>query len=105
MCFEETGHPLHPRPPAGGGASVGDSARLTRDGLLHPGERAAAELVSDAARLAAVRRLVPRDGTPKSLDRLVRLATRLLGTPAGQISLLTDVQRVPAGEGLAAGTV
>ena len=82
-----------------------DSARLTPDGLLHSGEQAAAQLGTDAARVAGARRLVPRDGTAAALDRLVRLAARLLGTPAGQVSLLTDVQRVAAGMGLALGTV
>ena len=82
-----------------------ESAGLTRDGLLHPGEQAADELRADAARLTAARRLVPRDGTPASLDRVVRLASRLLDTPSGQVSLLTDVQRVAAGAGLAPGTV
>ena len=82
-----------------------DSARLTRDGRLRPGARAADELATDATRLAAARRLVPRNGTPPALDRLVRLATRLLGTPSGQVSLLTDVQRVAAGAGLAPGSL
>ncbi|MFL6094090.1 MAG: SpoIIE family protein phosphatase [Blastococcus sp.] len=82
-----------------------DSARLTADGLLHSGEQAAAQLGTDAERVAGARRLVPRDGTAAALDRLVRLAVRLLGTPAGQVSLLTDVQRVAAGMGLALGTV
>jgi serine phosphatase RsbU (regulator of sigma subunit)/PAS domain-containing protein len=89
----------------GGRASVDDSARLTRDGLLHPGVRAADALRADAARVTAARRLAPRAGTPAALDRLVRLAARLLGTPAGQVSLLTDVQRVAAGTGLAPATV
>lgn len=82
-----------------------ESARLTRDGLLHPGEQAAAELRRDAARVSAARRLVPRDAIPAALDRLARLASRLLGAPAGQVSLLTDVQHVAAGAGLPPGTV
>ena len=94
-----------PAPGPGGRASVDDSAHGTRDGLLHPGERAADELVTDDARLAAARRLAPLDGTAPALDRLVALASRLLGTTAGQVSLLTDVQRVAAGAGLAPGTV
>ncbi|MFD2091239.1 SpoIIE family protein phosphatase [Blastococcus deserti] len=70
-----------------------------------PGERAAARLTSDPARLDEARRLLPVDGGSRALDRLAQLAARLLGTVASQVSLLTDVQLVAAGDGLPAGTV
>jgi PAS domain S-box-containing protein len=74
-------------------------------GLVHPGEHSASELRRDSARLDESRRLrPPADGNP-ALDRLATLAARLLGSPAGQISLLSDVQLVAAGEGLEPGTV
>ena len=84
---------------------MNESAGLTCDGLRHPGVRAAAELVADPERLAEARRLLPRDGAAPALDRLVELASRLLGTAAAQVSVLTDVQLVAAGTGLPAGAV
>ncbi|CAA9280928.1 MAG: Uncharacterized, RsbU-domain-containing protein [uncultured Blastococcus sp.] len=70
----------------------------------HPGERAAAELDREPRRLAEARRLLP-DRAVNGLDRLAELAARLLGAEASQISLLTDVQLVAAGNGLAPGGV
>ena len=65
MCLDDPGHRVHlSGSPPGGRASVDDSAPLTREGLLHPGEQAAAELRAGAARVTAARRLVSRDGTP-----------------------------------------
>jgi serine phosphatase RsbU (regulator of sigma subunit)/PAS domain-containing protein len=71
----------------------------------HPGERAAAILRAEQDRLDDARRLLPRRSGPLGLDRLAALASRLLGTPASQVSLLTDVQLVAAGAGLAPGSV
>jgi GAF domain-containing protein len=56
------------------------------------------------ADVAAARRLLPEGGNP-GLDRLVGLATRLLGVRSGQVSVLTDVQTVAAGAGLEPGAV
>ncbi len=57
--------------------------------------------LDDADRIAAAHRLVPALPGNTTLDRLSALAARLLGTRAAQISLLTDVQHVAAGAGLA----
>jgi serine phosphatase RsbU (regulator of sigma subunit)/PAS domain-containing protein len=70
----------------------------------YPGDGAAAELRRDQDRVDEARRLLPEGGT-NALDRLAELAARLLGAPASQISLLTDVQIVAAGGGLPAGTI
>ncbi|SNR71054.1 SpoIIE family protein phosphatase [Blastococcus mobilis] len=81
------------------------TADRTLPGPRHPGERSATELLRDVGRLDESRRLrPPADGNP-ALDRLAALAARLLGAPRGQISLLSDVQLVAAGDGLAPGTV
>jgi PAS domain S-box-containing protein len=69
------------------------------------GQAAAAELRSDRARLDDARRLRPGHGGIRALDRLAALAAHLLGAPAAQVSLLTDVQLVAGGAGLPAGTV
>jgi serine phosphatase RsbU (regulator of sigma subunit)/PAS domain-containing protein len=69
-----------------------------------PGERAAVELNQDPRRLDEARRLLPRSAV-NGLDRLAELAARLLGAESSQISLLTDVQLVAAGSGLAPGGV
>ncbi|ABS03510.1 SpoIIE family protein phosphatase [Kineococcus radiotolerans] len=73
---------------------------------------AAQALLADEARVAAARRLQPAATTATgrargagqsawpALDRLAGLAARLLGTPAAQVSLLSDVQTVPAAAGL-----
>ena len=71
----------------------------------HPGDRSAAELSADPDRLDEARRLLPRRSGTRGLDRLAELASRLLGTPASQVSLLTDVQLVAAGAGLVPGSV
>jgi GAF domain-containing protein len=71
----------------------------------HPGDRSAAQLRADTDRLDEARRLLPRRPSGTGLDRLAGLASRLIGTPAGQISLLTDVQLVAAGAGLIPGSV
>jgi serine phosphatase RsbU (regulator of sigma subunit)/PAS domain-containing protein len=68
------------------------------------GQRAVAELLRDPDRAAAVRRLFPRE-TVNGLDRLTEFAAHLLGAESSQISLLSDVQTVPAGHGLPPGTV
>ena len=81
------------------------TADRTVVGSRHSGERSADELRRDRNRLDDARRLRPRRASAESLDRLAELASRLLGTPASQISLLTDVQLVAAGAGLAPGTV
>ncbi|MCW2532719.1 MAG: putative sensor protein [Blastococcus sp.] len=82
-----------------------DTTVRTVVGSGHLGERSAMELRRDPDRLDDARRLRPgRPGT-LALDRLAELASRLLGTPAGQVSVLTDVQLVAAGTGLAPGAV
>ncbi len=70
----------------------------------HPGERAAIALRQDPQRLAEVRRLLPQGGA-SALTRIVELAARLIGTEASQVSLLTDVQVVAAGQGRPPGDV
>jgi PAS domain S-box-containing protein len=71
----------------------------------HSGGRSAADLQSVPQRMDDARRLRPREPGNVVLDRLAELAARLLGTDASQISLLTDVQTIAAGAGLAPGTV
>jgi PAS domain S-box-containing protein len=71
----------------------------------HLGERSAAEMRRDDHRLDDARRLRPRQPGTSGLSRLADLAARLLGAPASQVSLLTDVQLVAAGSGLPPGTV
>jgi PAS domain S-box-containing protein len=61
--------------------------------------RAVAALHADTARVRAARRLVTTTAHP-ALDRLVGLAARLLGAPAAQVSLLSDVQTISAAAGL-----
>jgi len=81
-------------------------ATVTRTGEPVPTQRPA-----DAAdgRLAAASRLIPASGQSAALGRLTDLAARLLSIPSStvsvQVSLLTDVQTVPAGTGLPAGVV
>ena len=81
------------------------TADRTVVGPRHPGERSADELRRDPSRRDDALRLRPRRAHKGALDRLAGLAARLLGAPAGQISLLTDVQLVAAGAGLPAGMV
>jgi PAS domain S-box-containing protein len=71
----------------------------------HSGELSAAELRRVPERMDEARRLRPRDPGSAALDRLAELAARLLRTDASQISLLTDVQTIVAGSGLAPGAV
>ncbi|WP_328292696.1 SpoIIE family protein phosphatase [Kineococcus sp. NBC_00420] len=61
--------------------------------------RALAALETDTARLRSARRLVTTTANP-ALDRLAELAARLLGAPAAQVSLLSDVQTISAAAGL-----
>jgi PAS domain S-box-containing protein len=86
-------------------ASVDETAGRTVVGSRHPGARSAAELRGDTDRLEAARRLLPRRAGTGALGRLADLASRLLDAPASQVSLLTDVQLIAAGSGLAPGTV
>ena len=58
-----------------------------------------AALLSDPARLAAVRRLVDLN-SPESLDRLTTLAALLLRSPLAQVSLLGDEQLIAGASGL-----
>jgi PAS domain S-box-containing protein len=64
---------------------------------------AADELRRDPARMRAARRLRVTDGGTPALDRLVELATRLLGASAGQISVLDEAQTIAGAAGLAPG--
>jgi hypothetical protein len=84
---------------------VDDTTVRTVVGSGHLGERSAMELRRDPDRLDDARRLRPGRAGTLALDRLAELASRLLGTPAGQVSVLTDVQLVAAGTGLAPGAV
>jgi PAS domain S-box-containing protein len=79
---------------------VDDVAGMTPTGRRRTGDRAAAVLAGDEERLGEARRLLPRGGPAPALDRLAVLAARLLRTAASQVSLLTDVQVVAAGDGL-----
>jgi len=65
----------------------------------------AAQLRRDTDRVEATRRLLPRGAGAGGLARLADLASRLLDAPASQVSLLTDVQLVAAGSGLAPGAI
>jgi GAF domain-containing protein len=78
---------------------VDDTTVRTVVGSGHLGERSAMELRRDPDRLDDARRLRPGRAGTLALDRLAELASRLLGTPAGQVWLLTDVQLVAAGTG------
>ena len=82
------------------------SAELSTTGCC-PGERAADRLTGDPARLDEARRLLPADGASSPLDRLAELAARLLGTPSGHVSVLTDVEVVVGGlpDGTAGGEI
>jgi PAS domain S-box-containing protein len=84
---------------------VDHTADRTVVGSRYPGERSADELRRDAQRVEDTRRLLPRRTDTFGLDHLADLAARLLDTPASQVSLLTDVQLVAAGSGLAPGAV
>ncbi|WP_346620678.1 SpoIIE family protein phosphatase [Blastococcus montanus] len=81
-----------------------DGSDRTVDSGRGLGDRAAAQLRGDAARLAAARRLLPPGDRP-GLGRIAELAARLLGTSGSQVSLLGEVQLVAAGTGdVAVGT-
>jgi serine phosphatase RsbU (regulator of sigma subunit) len=69
------------------------------------GDRSAIALRVDRERLEDARRLLPPAGGSSALDRLAELAAKLLGTDHSQISLLTDVQVVAAGDGVPPGSV
>jgi serine phosphatase RsbU (regulator of sigma subunit)/PAS domain-containing protein len=69
------------------------------------GALSAADLQRVPERMDDARRLQPQQAGGAVLDRLTELAARLLGTRASQISLLTDVQTVAAGVGLAPGSI
>jgi serine phosphatase RsbU (regulator of sigma subunit)/PAS domain-containing protein len=73
-------------------------ADRTSPGLLLSGERSASELRRDPRRLEEALRLLPPVSGNPVLSRLAELAARLLNSPSSQISLLTDVQRVAAGD-------
>ncbi|MGZ4493105.1 MAG: SpoIIE family protein phosphatase [Nocardioides sp.] len=60
---------------------------------------------SGRRRAEVARRLVPVGEGHPALNRLAELAARLLGSASAQVSLLTDVQTIAAGEGLAPGAV
>jgi PAS domain S-box-containing protein len=83
---------------------VDDTPDRTVDGHAL-GERSAIALRGDPERLDETRRLLPPAGGSTALDRLAELAARLLGTDHSQISLLTDVQVVAAGDGLPPGGI
>ena len=51
---------------------------------------------ADRARLDEAHRLLSQDGGPALVDRLVELATRLLGVPSAQAVLLTDTDVSPS---------
>ncbi|MGY1594729.1 SpoIIE family protein phosphatase [Geodermatophilus sp. SYSU D00708] len=65
--------------------------------------RAALLLRSDPTRVRAARRLRVSDGGSAALDRLVELATRLLGAPSAQISILDDAHTVAGIAGIPPG--
>ncbi|GAA4969564.1 SpoIIE family protein phosphatase [Kineococcus glutinatus] len=65
----------------------------------HPSGARASELISGSSRQQAARRLLTTGANP-ALDHLAELAARLLGTPAAQVSLLSDVQTISAVAGL-----
>ena len=69
---------------------------------LHPFPSAGKAILRDPARLAALSRTGLMDSPPeKAFDRAVRLATRLLGTPVGLLSLVDgERQFFKAQEGL-----
>jgi PAS domain S-box-containing protein len=64
-------------------------------------ETAALVDLDDEHRVDAARRLVPRRPGNQTLSSLTALAAHLLGTSSVQVSLLTDVQHVASGTGLA----
>ncbi len=70
---------------------------------------AARALVDDAARTAAARRLWrgtrADEASASVLNRIAAVAAHSTGVPSAQVSLLTDVQEVPAGAGAGEGVV
>ncbi|MGY2001417.1 SpoIIE family protein phosphatase [Blastococcus sp. SYSU DS1024] len=78
-----------------------DGSDRTVDTAPAVGDRSAAQLRQDPARVAAARAVLPH-GDHTGLDRLAALAARLLGTSGSQVSLLVDIQHVAAGTGAAA---
>lgn len=70
-----------------------------------PTQAEPADVLGGSARTAAARRLRPAIGGNPALDRLASLAARLLGSASSQVSLLSDVQVVAGGAGLAPGVV
>jgi PAS domain S-box-containing protein len=63
----------------------------------------AADVLTDAARLAAVQRVLTAGVPPESLDRLTRLAAQLLAAPYAQVSLIADEQVVASVTGIELG--
>jgi PAS domain S-box-containing protein len=54
------------------------------------------DVSADPARLEEARRLLSQDGGPALVDRLIELATRLLGVPSAQAVLSTDTDVRPS---------
>src|SRR3954469_454275 len=93
------GRPVPVCPRCAGQKGIVDRiADRTSPGLLLSGERSASELRRDPRRLEEALRLLPPVSGNPVLSRLAELAARLLNSPSSQISLLTDVQRVAAGD-------
>jgi diguanylate cyclase len=61
-------------------------------------ERAAGP-IADSARLAALRELqLTEGGTPEALDRLSRIASRMLGVPIALVTLVNDREQILLGQ-------
>ncbi|MGN6131557.1 MAG: SpoIIE family protein phosphatase [Nocardioidaceae bacterium] len=80
-------------------ASAPDARTLARS---RPGDTVAA---TGTPRAAAARRLATAAAGSSELNRLAELAARLLGASSAQVSLVSDVQSVVGGSGVAAPSV
>lgn len=91
MAGQEIDLLLHVEPGADAGSDAGSDAGVTRS--------------DPAARLTAARRLRPELPGYAALNRLAALAARLLGSTSSQVTLLSDLQVIVGGAGLAPGAV
>jgi PAS domain S-box-containing protein len=98
----ETGRTPRPRGPDEVDEGCGVTTP-TGSGGSAPLPGGSAPLPGGSARAAAARRLHPGTRSNPALDRLAELAARLVGSPAAQVSVLTDVQATAGGAGPVAG--
>jgi PAS domain S-box-containing protein len=85
--------------------SLGEGSQVSPSGLEMPAVGDPFRGQTAYVREGVARRLVPAPSSNEALNRLARLAASLTGSPAAQVSLLTDVEHIVAGHGLEPGVI